>query len=84
MNMHCFGGIPEGDVMAVSLRNRNGMQAEIISFGASLRSWQVPCADGTVRDIVLGYETAEEYRDRRTYFGSCSAIPAIHSTSLAT
>ena len=46
------------------------MQAEIISLGASLRRWQVPCADGTVRDIVLGYETAEEYRDRRTYFGS--------------
>ena len=70
MNMRYFGSIPAGDVMAVSLRNRNGIQAEIITLGAALRSLVVPCADGSLRDIVLGYGTAEEYLNGRAYFGA--------------
>ena len=70
MNMRYFGSVPEGDVMAVSLRNRNGIQAEIITLGAALRSLTVPCADGSRRDIVLGYDTAEEYLKGRAYFGA--------------
>lgn len=42
------------------LKNKNGMQAEIISYGATLKSLQVP-VNGKLIDVVLGFDDLDSY-----------------------
>ena len=70
MNMRLFGQVPEGDVYEVTLENRRGLKASILTLGATLRSLQVPDADGELRDVVLGYDTAGEYWQGDCFLGA--------------
>lgn len=70
MNMRLFGQVPEGDVYEVTLENRRGLKARILSLGATLRSLEVPDAEGNLRDVILGYDTAEEYWNGQSYLGA--------------
>ena len=66
-----FGKTKEGaDVTMYTLKNAAGMEVEIISLGATLRSIRVPDKDGKVRDVLLGYDTPAEYQDVRGYLGA--------------
>ncbi len=53
------------DIIAVTIRNKNGMTAEIMNFGAILRKLVLP--DGC--DVVLGYEKLEDYFVNGPYYG---------------
>lgn len=70
MNMRLFGQVPEGDVYEVTLENRRGLKASVLTLGATLRSLQVPDADGELRDVVLGYDTAGEYWQGDCFLGA--------------
>lgn len=49
---------------------KNGkMEACITNYGASLIAIRVPNREGNLTDILLGYDTIEEYRDGDCYFG---------------
>ncbi len=50
-----------GNLELFTLKNKNGMQADIISVGASIVNLFVPDKDGKVRDVVLGYANGEDY-----------------------
>jgi aldose 1-epimerase len=66
-----FGRTADGqEVEIVTLTNSHGVQARVMSYGASLQSLQVPDRDGKLADIVLGYDTLQGYLDRRQYFGA--------------
>ncbi len=66
-----FGALPDGvRVDAWHLRNRNGMAMEVIGLGGIIRTLQVPDARGIVADVVLGYDTIDEYLESATYFGA--------------
>ena len=66
-----FGALPGGEtVEAITLGNRAGMQARIITYGASLQAVLVPDRDGTVADVTLGHAILEPYLDQPQYFGS--------------
>ena len=57
-----FGTARNGkEVYAFTISNANGMQAKIINFGAILVSLLVPDKDGKPEDVVLGYDSLEEY-----------------------
>ena len=43
------------------LRNRNGVQAEILPVGAIIHRLLVPDANGKADDIVLGFDDAKTY-----------------------
>lgn len=45
-----------------TLKNKNGMQADIISVGASIVNLIVPDKEGKMRDVMLGYANGEDYR----------------------
>lgn len=49
-----------------------GIKATFIPYGARLKSLRVPDRDGNWKEVNLGYETAQEYRDERSpsYFGA--------------
>ncbi len=53
------------DIIAVTIKNKNGMTAEILNFGAILR--KLILADGC--DVVLGYENIEDYFVNGPYYG---------------
>lgn len=66
-----FGTARNGkDVYAFTLSNANGVQAKIINFGAILVSLLVPDKDGKVEDVVLGYDSLEEYYGNGSFFGA--------------
>lgn len=45
------------------LKNSKGMEAVVSDFGASLLKLYVPDKDGKTQDVVLGYETLEDYEN---------------------
>ena len=70
MSMRYFDTIEAGDVYEVTISNGRGMEAKILSLGASLRSLTLPDMSGRIRDVVLGYDRAEDYLLSRAYFGA--------------
>ncbi|WP_031553635.1 aldose epimerase family protein [Parvularcula oceani] len=66
-----FGTLDDGRaVEAVVLSNGNGIEARIITLGATLQSLKAPDADGEFDDIVLGYDDAASYLANPQYFGA--------------
>jgi aldose 1-epimerase len=65
---HPFGVLPSGEAITqYHLRNKNGVSAKIINYGATLTSLIIPGEKNT--DIVLGFDTLEEYLKHEFYFG---------------
>ncbi|MEA3002557.1 MAG: aldose 1-epimerase [Sphingomonadales bacterium] len=66
-----FGKLPDGRaVEAITLANRHGMSARIITYGASIQSVIVPDRSGRPADVALGYPTIDDYVAKPQYFGS--------------
>ena len=66
-----FGMLPDGsEVERVTLQAADGLEASIMTYGASLQALLVPDAAGHRDDIVLGHETFEGYLARRQFFGA--------------
>ena len=66
-----FGQLSDGTkVEAVTLTNGAGMSAKIMALGATLQSLVVPDKAGHKDDIVLGYDTAQEYLSHPGFFGA--------------
>jgi aldose 1-epimerase len=66
-----FGKMPDGqEVRLYRLRNVTGMTAEIMTYGAIVVSLEVPDQDGTLGDIVLGYDNLADYLKETPYFGA--------------
>jgi DUF1680 family protein/galactose mutarotase-like enzyme len=53
-----------------TLTNKNGLKAGITNYGGILVSLEVPDRDGNFENIVLGFDTLEEYLEGHPYFGS--------------
>lgn len=57
-----FGLMPDGEaVHSYTLLNGNGIEIVVITYGATISSLKIPLQDGTYTDIVLGFDTAEDY-----------------------
>ncbi len=69
-NLQGFGTIDGTAVQALTLEASGGLRAKIITFGARLTELHVPDRDGKLDDIVLGFDTIDEYHTTDTYFGA--------------
>ncbi len=66
-----FGTTPDGrKVKLYTLTNNSGLKVQIISYGATVVSIEVPDRNGKFDDVVLGYDTLEEYVKGNAYFGA--------------
>lgn len=66
-----FGKAKNGEeVMLYTITNDKGMTAKVTNFGAILVSLYVPDQNGVAEDIVLGFDTAEEYHKNASFFGA--------------
>ncbi len=64
-----FGELERKPVPLYTLSNGT-LTAEFLPYGASLRSLFVPDRQGRLFDVVLGYDTLEEYRCADGYLGA--------------
>ncbi len=55
-------------------------EAHILPYGATLQSLWVPDRDGGCRDVVLGYESLQEYKENDGYLG---AVVGRHANRIA-
>lgn len=66
-----FGVTPDGTpVELFTLGNTEGMQLSVMSYGGAIVSLQAPDRDGNLDDIVLGFDSLEDYLGHSHYFGA--------------
>ncbi len=66
-----FGALPDGTtVEAYTLKNRNGLKAKVITYGAIMTEFHAPDRTGRIADITLGFDNLQQYLDGHPYFGA--------------
>lgn len=69
VSVNKFGKNNGQDVYLLTISNGT-MEAEFISFGATLRSLRVPDKNSNLTDVCLGYDSVEEYLSNDGYIGA--------------
>lgn len=71
VNKKLFGTLHDGhNVFKYTLLNKNGLQVQIIDYGAAIVSFLAPNREGKLADVVLGYDKLEDYVNDKSYFGA--------------
>lgn len=71
MEKKLFGTIGNGvEISTYSFTNKNNVTMVVTDLGATLVSLIMPDRDGVLRDVVLGYDTPQDYIDNTCYFGT--------------
>jgi aldose 1-epimerase len=66
-----FGTGPDGeDVYLYTLRNKHGVEVSITNYGGTITSIIAPDRNGVFGDVVLGYDTVDDYVRNPRYFGA--------------
>lgn len=66
-----FGYTREGkEAKRYLLSNQLGMEVELSDFGASILAIRIPNKHGAIVDVLLGYDTLDEYYDNSCGFGA--------------
>ena len=64
-----FGNTDGRDVSLYTLKNSDGFEVVITNYGGAVVSLLAPDRDGKFGDVVLGFDTLEEYVHNPLYFG---------------
>lgn len=65
-----FGHLPSGEaVLRYTITNQRGVSASLLNYGATWQTMFVPNRKGELVDVVLGYDTVEEYQKNFMYLG---------------
>ena len=64
-----FGQMDGQQVELYTLTNSRGVEAKITNYGATIVSLKVPDRAGRFDDVLLGYDTLEDYRQSTYYVG---------------
>jgi aldose 1-epimerase len=59
-------GLPVDEYILTSAQ---GMEAQIITYGGIITSLRVPDRNGTVANVVLGFDTLADYETKNPFFG---------------
>jgi aldose 1-epimerase len=66
-----FGNLEDGrEVDLFTLVNSNGLEARITNYGGIITSLKVPDRDGSLENVVLGFDNLQDYLGGHPYFGS--------------
>lgn len=66
-----FGKTPDGkEVILYSIKNENGVQADVMNYGAILVNLFVPNKKGKIADVNLGYDDFKKYTKNSNFFGA--------------
>jgi len=64
------------NIKLFTLQNDNKVEIKISNYGGIINSWLIPNKIGTLTDIVLGFNSYEEYR-AENYLNNCPYFGAI-------
>ena len=53
-----------------TLKNSNGMEVSVITYGGIIQSLKVPNKDQVIEDVVLGFNSLAQYEKPNPYFGA--------------
>ena len=71
VNKEFFGKTSDGaNVDQYTLKNSNGMEVSVISFGGIITSLKAKDRDGKNEDVVLGFDNLGDYENKSPYFGA--------------
>ena len=56
-------------IEAVTLTNKAGLSARVLTYGATLQSVMAPDRNGKFADVLLGYDKSEDYVNHPNFFG---------------
>jgi aldose 1-epimerase len=65
-----FGYIEKKEVNSYTIKNSNGIKISFINYGGRITHICTPDKNGKVENIVLGYDTIEDYIEESRYFGA--------------
>ncbi|WP_418262466.1 aldose epimerase family protein [Flavobacterium faecale] len=66
-----YGTTPNGDqVDSYKLKNQNGMEVDIITYGGIITSLKVPNKAGVSEEVAIGFNNLEQYTKDNPYFGA--------------
>jgi len=69
-NIKSFGRTFQGEEVQLIRLDNGILSCEVITFGAALRTLYVQDRVGNVRDVVLGYDSIQEYQSHDAYLGA--------------
>ncbi len=70
ISQHKFSKAKSGEVAKVFRLDNGTMSVDITNYGATILSIEVPDKKGKLVDIVLGYNSVEQYENNDGYFGA--------------
>ncbi|WP_434401720.1 galactose mutarotase [Planococcus sp. 11815] len=65
-----FGQINGQDITRYTLTNNKGFQVSCLDYGCIITEILAPDRDGLLENVVLGFDTLEEYGSNTHYFGA--------------
>lgn len=66
-----FGTTHQGEeIVEYTLSNPGGVSTSILTWGGIIRTLTVPDRNGKLADIVLGFDSLNQYEERHPYFGT--------------
>lgn len=67
-----FGMMPDSTIIEkYTLKNANGVEMDVITYGGRIISLKVPDKNGKIENVVLGYNSLEDYlNDSDPFFGA--------------
>lgn len=66
-----FGVLPDGRTVTLfTIQSPSGMQMRVTNYGGTIVSLTAPDRDGKQEDIVLGYDSLDDYLADSPYFGA--------------
>jgi aldose 1-epimerase len=70
LEQQLFGLTPDGRAVDIyTLTNDNGLEARIMTYGATLVALRAPDRSGAPADVVLGFDEFRQYLEQHPYFG---------------
>ena len=69
MKQEYFGETDGQEVRLYTLTNNRGLEISITNYGGAVVSLKAPDRNGSFADVVLGFDTLEEYVRNPRYFG---------------
>ena len=69
-NRTLFGVMPDGQAVEQYTLRAGALSCDILTYGGALRSLRVPTRNGGTADVLLGFDTLEDYRRQDKYLGA--------------
>jgi len=70
VNRSSFGRLPDGSAVDRFALTNGRIEVSLMSYGAAIISVRAPDRDGRLEDVVLGFDTLDDYLTRSRFFGT--------------